>query len=191
MKQWQSITLGVLVGLIASALILLISSPPRGEPILLVSQPTPDHITVFVTGAVHKPGLFSLPYGSRAADFIQAAGGMSSGADQSALNLAARMKDGDKLLVPFVPTPAPARLEVLPSPAVPTPSPEKPLNINSATPEELDLLPGLGPAKATAIVTYREKNGDFKRIEDIQNVPGIGPSIFEQIKDLITIDPVP
>jgi competence protein ComEA len=191
MKQWQSVTLGVLVGLIASALILLVSTPPRGEPITHVSQPTPGNITIFVTGAIQNPGIYTLSYGSRAVPAVQAVGGMRSDADQSAINLAARLKDGDKLLVPYIPTENPNKMEDLPTPAMPTPSPEKPLNINTAMVEDLDLLPGIGSSKAAAIITYGEKHGDFKRIEDIQNVTGIGPAIFEQIRDLITIEPVP
>jgi competence protein ComEA len=195
MKQWQSVLLGVFVGLIASALILLVITPPRGEPIELVSQTTPANITVFITGAVKNPGIYSLPYNSRAVDAVDAAGGMVANADNTAINLAARLKDSDKLLIPFMATPVPERMEVIsseiPTESRPTPSPERPLNINTALADELDLLPGIGPSKAGAIVAYREKHGDFKRKEDIQNVSGIGPAIFEQIKELITIEPVP
>ena len=192
MKQWQSVTLGVLVGLIASAaLILLVSTPPRGEPVTLVSQPTPANITNFVTGAIQNPGIYTLSYGSRAVDAVQAAGGMRSDADQSAINLAARLKDGDKLLVTYIPTESPEKMEVLPTPAMPTPYPEKSLKINIAMVEDLDLLPGIGPSKAAAIIIYREKHGDFTLMEDIQNVTGIGPAIDEQIRDLFTIEAVP
>jgi competence protein ComEA len=195
MKQWQSVLLGVFVGLIASALILLVITPPRGEPIKLVSQPTPANITIFVTGAVKDPGIYSLPYNSRAVEAVEAAGGMLANADYTTINLAARVKDGDKLLIPYEATPVPERMEVIPSEistvSRPTPSPERPLNINTALVDELDLLPGIGPSKASAIVAYREKHGDFKRKEDIQNVSGIGPAIFEQIKELITIEPIP
>ena len=72
-------------------------------------------------------------------------------------------------------------MEAIPTESRPTPSPDRPLNINTAVAEDLDLLPGIGPSKAAAIIDYREKHGDFKRKEDIQNVPGIGPAIFEQI----------
>lgn len=191
MKQWQSVTLGVLVGLIASALILLISTPPRGEPIHLIAQSTPPNITVFITGAIRNPGLYQLSSGSRAGNAVEIAGGFSPGADETSINLAAPLRDGDKLLVPWIPTPGADRLEVVPTLGLPTPSPERPLNLNTASVEELDLLPGIGPSKASAIVAYRDKHGDFRRAEDIQNVTGIGPAIFEQIKDLITIVPVP
>jgi competence protein ComEA len=191
MKPWHHITLGVLVGLIASALILIISSPRKGEAIQLVAQSTPGNITVFVTGAVKNPGIYNLPFGSRATDAVQAAGGMLSSADNTVINLAAPLKDSDKILVPFIPTPLPERMEVIPTEARPTPSPDRPMNINTAPLEDLDLLPGIGPSKAAAIIAYRDKHGQFKRKEDIQNVTGIGPAIFEQIKDLITIDAVP
>ncbi len=164
MKQWQSVTLGVLVGLIASALILLVSTPPRGEPITLVSQPTPGNITIFVTGAIQNPGIYTLSYGSRAVDAVQAVGGMRSDADQSAIYLAARLKDGDKLLVPYIPTEYPNKMEDFPTPAMLTLSPEKPLNINTAMVEDLDLLPGIGSSKAAAIITYREKHGDLSAL---------------------------
>lgn len=191
MKPWQSILLGIFLGLIFSAGILLISSPPRGEPITLLPTPTPAPITVFVTGAVHQPGLYTLPNPSRAQEAILAAGGYLLEADQSAVNLAAFLRDGEKILIPFIPTPLPEKAEEIPTPALPTPSVEKPLNINTATAEELDLLPGIGPSKASAIIAYRNKHGDFKRIEDLLNVSGIGPSIFDQIKDRITVVPTP
>lgn len=189
MKQWQSVTLGIMVGLIASALILLVSSPPRGEPITLVSQPTPDKLTVFVTGAVKNPGIYYLPIGSRAIDAVTASGGTLDNADLSVINLASFLEDSQKVLIPFIPTPIPERVEIIPTPEIPTPSPDQPLNINTAKIDELDLLPGIGPSKAAAIISYREKNGNFLRIEDILNVPGIGPSIFEQIRDLVTVEP--
>jgi len=191
MKPWQSVTLGVFVGLIASALILLVITPPQGVPIELVSQPTPSNITVYITGAVKNPGIYSLPYDSRAVEAVEAAGGMLENADKTTINLAAHMKESDKLLVPFMATPVPGRMEAIPTESRPTPSPDRPLNINTAVAEDLDLLPGIGPSKAAAIIDYREKYGDFKRKEDIQNVSGIGPAIFEQIKDIITIEPIP
>lgn len=191
MKPWQSVTLGVFVGLIASALILLVITPPQGVPIELVSQPTPANITVYITGAVKNPGIYSLPYDSRAVEAVEAAGGMLENADKTAINLAAHLKESDKLLVPFMATPVLDRMEAVPTESRPTPSPDRPLNINTAVAEDLDLLPGIGPSKAAAIIDYREKYGDFKRKEDIQNVPGIGPAIFDQIEDMISIEPVP
>ena len=191
MKPWQSILLGVFLGLIFSAGILLISSPSKGEPIVLLPQPTPAPITVFVTGAVNQPGLYTLPNPSRAQEAISAAGGLLKDADQTAINLTAFLRDGEKILIPYTPTPIPEKAEEIPTPALPTPSAEKPLNINTATAAQLDLLPGIGPSKAGAIIAYREKHGDFKRIEDLLNVSGIGPSIFDQIKDRITVVPTP
>jgi len=193
MKPWQHILLGVFLGLIASAVIYWIAIPPSGVPLELLPLPTPAPLVVQVSGAVVHPGVYSLPPGSRIEAAIFAAGGFSPNADVEKVNQAALVKDGEKISVPAVrPTPdisfstpvGPAATFLPPTSAI---SAENPLNINTATVEELDALPGIGPTKAKDIVNYREQHGPFERIEDIQKVPNIGPAMFEKIKLLITV----
>ena len=149
------------------------------------ATPTPSTISVYVSGAVRNPDVFQLTPGSNVKDAIAAAGGASDEADLDRINLAAHLTDQMHVQVP-------RKGE---SPAVPPPG-ETParasgalININTATLEELDTLPNIGPAYAQAIVDYRNEHGPFKTIEDIKNVPHIGDSTFEKIRDKITVGP--
>lgn len=172
-KTFLYITYGILIGLLAAAIIWLATSPPRGEPVSLIPTPTPANITVYVSGAVMKPGVYSLPGGSRIEDAINAAGGFAPGAEQDQINLATFVQDGQQIDVPGVISTGHVNAGRV--------------NINTASAEELDALPGIGPTAAQAIVDYRLKNGNFAAIQDIKNVPGIGPATYEKIKDYITV----
>lgn len=149
-----------------------------------------DTIFVDVSGAVSTPSVVEIPSGSRVADAIEAAGGLTPEADVSSLNRAARVEDGSKVVVPALATAGgqeagPEATGVLDSPAESsTPSL---ININLAGVDELDELPGVGPATAQAIVDDREENGSFSSIEDIMRVSGIGEAKFERMRDLISI----
>ncbi len=184
---WKIAFLG-LFSLLGAGVILLVSRPPRGQPVILRPPPTPLPIEVHVAGAVALPGVYSLTPDSRVEDAIMAAGGFSSMADQQALNLAAFLQDGSRVYVPFLVTPQPTQPR---SSKEPTPTAHFPVDINTATLAELDSLPGIGPVTAQAIIDYRNQNGIFKRIQDIDNVPGIGPTIYGRIKDLITVGEEP
>jgi competence protein ComEA len=197
MKTWQSILLGLLMGLLISGAILLVIAPPQGKPIELSPQPTPAPLVVYVTGSVIRPGVYSLPRLSRVSNAIEAAGGLSTDADQSAVNLAARLLDGQKIVVPKINTPMQGpnidantteTQKPAPQASVATPSTDNPLNLNTATPEQLDLLPGIGPTRATDIIAYRTQHGSFKTIDEIMNVSGIGQTTFDRIKALIYVD---
>lgn len=174
--------MGALFGLLASGVILLTISRPRGEPVRLSTPPPPGNIRVHVTGAVAHPGIIELPYQSRVGDAIEAAGGFSQGADRDGLNLAAILEDGAQLRVPEVGATLPPQNPYSENSAAR-------ININSATAAELETLPGIGPVTAGKIIAYREANGPFARIEDIQDVPGIGPKTFDAIRDLIAVSP--
>ena len=133
---------------------------------------------VYLTGAVHEPGVYTLPKGSRLFEAIMLAGGLTGEADASGINEASVLSDGQHIHVPKEgevrhDSSGAAYGEIV--------------NINSAGPEALVLLPGIGEAKAAAIVRYREVNGPFSCIEDIMNVSGIGKAVFEQIKDRIRV----
>jgi competence protein ComEA len=189
MKEWWKITFAVVCSLLAAGIIYLVSSQPRGLPITLQEPPTPSPLQVHVSGAVAEPQVYSMPVGSRVSDAITAAGGLVPQANPDSINLAAILEDGQRVYVPYLPTPIPT-LAPGESRGAPLPTPDSvhPININTASQAELETLPGIGPVTAQKIIAYREENGPFARIEDIEAVDGIGPKTFGDIKDLITVD---
>jgi competence protein ComEA len=189
-KSWWQLAIGILGGLLGAAILLLFNSQPRGEAVSILPPPSPAPIRVHVTGAVSNPDVYSLAYDSRVEDAVDAAGGVLPNAYTYTLNLAAQLEDGDKVLVPFIAqdtSDIPQGERNKPAIA----SVQFPLDINTATQEELELLPGIGESKAQGIIEYRETNGPFTTVEQIQNVPGIGPGIFDEIKDLIIVGSIP
>ncbi|MGD9475186.1 MAG: helix-hairpin-helix domain-containing protein [Eubacteriaceae bacterium] len=134
-------------------------------------------IMVHVTGAVNAPGLISLPSGARLMDAVSAAGGFSETADQSALNLARKIKDEEQINIPVLGE-AGSQSGV---------STDGRVNINTADLEELKSLPGIGDVIAQNIIDYREENGSFTQLEDLKNVTRIGDKIFESISESITL----
>ena len=191
MKSWQQTLLGIFVGLILSASILLVALPPRGAPVELLPAPTLAPISVHVSGAVNEPGVYQLLPGSRVKEAIDEAGGLQFEADLQAINLAARIKDGEKIHVP-------AKGEIassIPSRANPSDTIGSEavgvgtlVNINTASIEELLTLPGIGETRSNDIIAYRESHAGFRSIDEIQEVSGIGPVIFERLKDLIVVE---
>lgn len=154
---------------------------------------------VHVCGAVKKAGLYCLPAGSRAADAIEAAGGFTRKADRNAWNLAQPLEDGMQIYVP-------QKGETEGQAGIPSGFSDSSsdrgsdsslsqggedrtgkVNINTASEEELMTLKGIGKSRAADIIAYRQTHGGFTRIEDIRNVSGIGDSIFDKIKDKITV----
>ncbi len=101
MNKWATILFGLVCGLLAAGVILLVSMPPRGEPVRLQPPPTPGPLTVHVTGAVANPGVYTLPLEARVQDALDAAGGVTTGADTTSLNLAARLQDGERVYIPL------------------------------------------------------------------------------------------
>ncbi len=173
--------------LLAAGLVNWLSRPPQGEPVTLLPPPTPGPILVYVAGAVNRPGVYALLLGERIQDAVQAAGGLTSQANSQQVNLAALVSDGQKVVVPFLPTAQPPGAS---KPGkTPTPTIVYPLDINTATLEELDSLPGIGPVTAQKILTYRQENGLFQKALDIMKVPGIGQATFDEIKSMITVKP--
>jgi competence protein ComEA len=145
---------------------------------------------VHVAGAVVRPGVYDLPDNSRVTDAIDAAGGFVAEADKNALNLAARLDDGERLEIPYVAGFVPDVSQGFAVVSEGTPSPlagTDLININTASADELDKLPGIGQTTAQRIIDYRTSNGPFATIEDIINVPGIGTATYDEIKDLITV----
>ena len=149
------------------------------ETVPETDQESPATIKVYICGYVLNPGVYELPEGSRICDGLDAAGGFSEGADESRINLAGYLHDGDMVFFPEVG-------ENLPEGAVEAGNSGL-ININTANAEQLCTLPGIGSSKATAIIKYREDNGAFTDISQIMNVSGIGENLFNNIKDLICI----
>jgi competence protein ComEA len=140
-------------------------------------------VTVHVTGAVESPGVYRLPLGARVTDAVEKAK-PAEAADLSRLNLAERLRDGEKIVVPVYES-------------MPRVVPREPdgadgeegaatVDLNSATQAELETLPSIGPARAKSIIDYRAEHR-FRRVEDVMKVPGIGPGIFERIRDRIVV----
>lgn len=150
-------------------------------------------IIVHVTGYVEKEGIVQLEEGARIADAIQASGGETLDADLSKINLAYKLKDGQKIYIPSV-IDQEEDLEYVTAKSGNTVSEEEieqggesMVNINTASQTELETLTGIGPSTAEKIIEYRKQNGEFKSVEDIRNVSGIGESRYNNIKDKITV----
>jgi competence protein ComEA len=186
MKHLMPILFGVLIGLLAAGLILLVANQPRGQPVTLVPPPTDAPLTIHVSGAVRSAGLYQLPTGARVQDAVTAAGGFSAEADPQSVNLAALLVDGTKIVVLEKPSPEHASAPTTPTPAL---SIYNPIDLNTATAEMLDALPGIGPSKAQDIVRSRQTHGAFTTVDDLLNVPGIGEGILEQIRPYVIIKP--
>lgn len=147
---------------------------------------TPQPLRVYVSGAVAHPGVVTLPAGSLLADALDAVGGAAADADLDSVNLAASLVDNQHVIVPrCTPTPRPA-VEV--ASAAKGASATMLLNINTASAVELETLPHIGPAMAQRIIAYREAHGPFERIEDLQEVEGIGETRYRDLAPLITVE---
>ncbi|MEY8235201.1 helix-hairpin-helix domain-containing protein [Lachnospiraceae bacterium 66-29] len=142
-----------------------------------------DIIYVQVSGAVNHPGVYELPLGSRVFQALELAGGMTQEAQEKSINQAQTLEDGQMIWVPTVEEAA----------ALPKQQPESlakddgKVNLNTATKEELQTLPGIGEAKAQSIVAWREEHGSFTQIEDIMKIEGIKEGVFSKIKDSVKV----
>ncbi len=136
-------------------------------------------LVVDVAGAVRRPGLHALPPGTRIADAVAAAGGATAKADISAVNLAAPVADGEQIVVPMRGGPG------VTAASGDAPSPTAPLDLNTASLEQLDALPGIGPTTAQKILDYRQAHGAFHSVAELDAVSGIGQGRLEQLKGLV------
>ena len=173
----------------------------------LSTLPTPLTVRIHVAGAVVRPGVYTVSSSARVVDAVTAAGGATSRADLERINLAQTIVDTEQVFVPFrsthttkvtvAPRLRPSRTTVPASvPAVPGAVPiigapittlSPLINLNSATSDQLDTLPGVGPSTAKAIISYRTRKGPFGKVEDLLNVPGIGPAKVGAIRDQVTV----
>ncbi len=155
-------------------------------------------VTAHAAGQVQAPGVYSVPAGARVADLVTAAGGLLPEADVDRLNLAAKVVDGTRVYIPRKGEPPPADVAA----GDPTAgagatggaagggagaAAAGPVDLNTATAAQLDTLPGVGPATANAILTYRTRHGRFKSVTELLEVPGIGPAKLEAIRPLVVV----
>jgi len=150
----------------------------------------PENIMVDVKGQVVRPGVYQSNTGERVIDIIGRAGGLTKQADQTQVNFAQHVEDEMVIYIPgkgedesTIPQPTVSSGTV----SVGTEQKQGKININKADGQELQNLPGIGPAKAAAIIEYRNASGPFKTIEDLKNISGIGDKTFEKLKDLIVV----
>jgi competence protein ComEA len=176
--------MGLLAGVLSAGLLVLFINQPTGFSIELRPPPTASMITIHVSGAVAEPGVYTLPPGSIAQQAVESAGGLSDQANLDLVNLAARLEDGEQVHIPRLhPT---EQSESDDEVAQPTPYNDR-ININSAEAPELEQLPGIGPALAQSIIEYREQHGPFESIDELINVPGIGPAKLSNLRVLIRL----
>ncbi len=168
----------VVVGIVRTSA----TSDAVGEQVAVsAAAPAPASVYVHVFGAVSRPGLYRLDDGARVVDVIASAGGLAPDADESAVNLARRVSDGEQLRVPVVGE-ALATGETAPGVAS-----DGRVNLNTADVSALDTLPRVGPAIAERIIQWREDNGPFTSVDDLLSVPGIGDKMLASLRDLVTV----
>jgi competence protein ComEA len=156
-------------------------APPAAAPTDTAAA-APTVLVVDVVGAVRRPGLYRLAQGARIADAVSRAGGATSKADLALINLAAPLADGEQVVVPRRGT---AALGAPVGPAGAGAASTGPIHLSTATLEQLDSLPGIGPVTAQKILDYRQKHGAFTSVDALDAVPGIGPARLDQLEDLV------
>lgn len=160
---------------------------PAAPPVQLVASSTaPATVQVHVVGAVRQPGVYALPAGSRVADAVEAAGAAED-ADLAALNLAARLSDGQRVRVPQVGEGAAAPTAASHRPRSAAAPPGR-VNLNTATAADLDALPGIGPVLARRILDYREQHGPFAAVEQLRDARLLPRATYERVREYLTVD---
>ena len=202
MRSWlgnYGVSFGVSLAVVAVAW-LVVSSRPALPPIeirpLEASPTLPPPIYIHVDGAVTAPGVYPFLSGARVFEAIEAAGGATEDAELGELNLAARVADGQKLVIPVRRPPPEASLESVTSPAPATNlAPAQPaavqgarINLNTATQRILETLPGIGPVTAQRIIDYRQTRGPFTRVDQLREARLVNTSVFERVRDLVSVD---
>jgi competence protein ComEA len=202
----------VLLVAIVGAGILLLRSRPSTEPVakpsvratlLSTGKPIPSSsgapvgyrrtsqgttfLLVHVAGKVRRPGVVRLPVGARVYDALEAAGGARPGVDLATLNLARPLVDGEQVLVGEAQPQARGSPPPQPADGIPTNAPAAPVNLNTATVEQLDSLPGVGPVLAQRIIDARDERGGFTSVQELREVSGIGERRYAELEQRVTI----
>jgi competence protein ComEA len=164
---------------VASGTATVEQSPPAAGEIEAVA---PARLVVHVVGAVRRPGLYRLEHGARIADAVRRAGGATRRADLSLVNLAAQVSDGTQVVVPRR---AVVEAGATASEGESVEAAGGPVHLNTASLEQLDSLPGVGPVTAQKILDYRQQHGAFSSVDDLDAIPGIGPARLEQLRSLV------
>ncbi|HET7856345.1 MAG TPA: ComEA family DNA-binding protein [Gaiellaceae bacterium] len=181
----------VIAGVLLLALVALVGgrhlvragtakAPPTAAAAPLRAE-APPKLLVHVVGAVRRPGLYRLPGRSRTADALERAGGATRAADLSLLNLAAPVADGMQVVVPARQPEGGGGPSAGTGGGAPA---QGPVHLNTASLEELDALPGVGPVTAQKILDFRQKHGAFASVDDLDAIPGIGPARLEQLREV-------
>ncbi|MBS4217084.1 helix-hairpin-helix domain-containing protein [Bacillus sp. FJAT-49711] len=198
LEKYKSVLVGAIV--IGLALFLFISQPKDNQVVVNANLPLGEgdipgieekeeddrlalKIFVDVKGAVKSPGLYEATETDRVFDIIEKAGGLLDKANEGQVNFAQKVHDE---MVIYIPKIGEEGENPFMNDSSPSQQNDK-VNLNTASSVELETLPGIGPAKSAAIIEFREQNGAFKQIEDLQKISGIGPKTFERLQDLITV----
>lgn len=206
--------IGVAIGawlLVRPSAPLVESVVPRASGIGIIvsvsTLPTPLTVRIHVAGAVLHPGVYRVSSSARVVDAVRAAGGPTPQADLERINLAQTIVDTEQVFVPFrssrktkitvaprlrpsrttIPVFVPTVPSAIPVVGIPTTTVAVLINLNSATSDQLDTLPGVGPSTAKAIINYRNRKGPYRKVEDLLNVPGIGPAKVAALRDQVTV----
>jgi competence protein ComEA len=161
-------------------------APAPARPLVVepaAREEAAPRVLVHVVGAVRRPGLYRLREGARVADAVARAGGETAKADLALINLAAPVADGAQVVVPRS-APPPAVVGGAGAGSAEHAA-SGPVHLNTATLEQLDALPGIGPTTAERILAYRQQHGAFSSVEELDAVPGIGPARLEQLRELV------
>lgn len=195
--RYQGILILVLTFLAAVGAALWYTRAPSGEP-LVIAPPTESAtisnaadtnadvrtVKVYLTGGVLRPGVYSVPPDARVDDVVKAAGGLLVDAERERVNLASLVRDGQHIHIPTFRE----SLSATGSGAPISQGASGRINVNTASAAELEKLPRIGEAIANRIVTYRQANGPFRRVEELKELKLVGQADFEQIKDLVCVD---
>jgi len=160
------------------------AAPPPAAASIDVRDEGGGDVTVDVAGAVKKPGVYRLGSSERVEDALKRAGGPTRRADLSQINRAAKLEDGRQILVPTRPSKSAPTAAAASSPPS---APEQPVNLNTATLEQLDTLDGVGPATAQKILDYRTEHGGFGRVDELDQIPGIGEKRLAALREHVRV----
>jgi competence protein ComEA len=163
------------------------AAPPAAEAPIAVEEDGGGRLVVHVAGAVRDPGVYRLAAGARVDDAVARAGGATQRADLGGLNLAAELEDGRQVLVPERARGGGGGGAAAVAGSAAAPAPGQPLNLNTATLEQLDTLSGIGPLTAQKILEYREELGGFGSIEELGEIPGIGEKRLASLREEVTL----